>query len=40
MKVGTNLKGATRKKCELKRTKLSEEIKGTVFVNQTIDEEL
>ena len=35
MKAGTNLKGFTKKKCELQRVKLNEEIKEIVFVNQT-----
>ena len=38
MKVGTNLKGITKKECELE-IKLSEEIKETVFINQMSGEE-
>ena len=39
MKVDNNLKGVTKKECELKRIKFSEKIKEIEFVNQTSDDE-
>ena len=38
MRAGTNLKGVTEKKCELK-IKLNEKIKKTIFINQMSDKE-